>query len=209
MTKRAVFFLVGLLWVSAAAAEGPGIKALQEYFDAVQTLRGGFVQVTVDDYGDILEQSTGELAIQRPNRFRWSYHEPFEQEIVADGERLWVYDVDLEQATVRPLDEVLGFGPALLLSGDFETLQETFHIHELEDGWLELTPRQTDWEFQAVRMLMVDSVPQVIEVDSGLGQITQLELFDLERNPRIDDRHFRFQPPPGVDVIAPRGMPQD
>jgi chaperone LolA len=151
-----------------------------------------------------METSRGSLLIQRPDRFRWSYTEPFEQEIVADGKKLWVYDVDLEQVTVRPLTEVLGIGPALLLSGDYAALEENFTIQPAKDGWLELIPKREDWDFQSIRLQMNKGVPQVIEVDSGIGQITRLTLSKLERNPKIDPARFKFTPPPGVDVIAPQ-----
>ncbi len=202
MIKRTLLFLVGLGWLAVAAAQNPEVDALRDYFNSIQSLQGSFEQVTVDENGAVIEQSTGVLAIQRPNRFRWFYAEPFEQEIVADGSHLWVYDVDLEQVTVRPLDEVLGFGPALLLSGDFNSLQETFHIHSRGDGWLELEPREADWDFQLVRLRMVQGMPEVVEVDSGLGQKTRLRLENLERNPRIPASTFHFEPPPGVDVIS-------
>jgi outer membrane lipoprotein carrier protein len=208
MTRFCVYVAMGLLWLPAGFAQKSELAALQEYFDTVTSMQGSFVQSTLDETDALIEQSTGEVYIQRPNRFRWSYAEPFEQEIVADGKRLWVYDVDLEQVTVRPLDEVLGFGPALLLSGDFETLQETFSIRPEAQGWLELRPKQADWDFQSVRLRMVQGVPEMIEVDSGLGQITRLQMKDIERNPRIPAERFRFQPPSGVDVIAPDGLLQ-
>ncbi|RFA28372.1 outer membrane lipoprotein carrier protein LolA [Alkalilimnicola ehrlichii] len=198
-------FLV-CIWLSAANAEQSGLEALQQYYESVETLRGEFVQATFDEDGRLLEQTSGELVLQRPNRFRWSYDEPFEQEIVADGRRLWVYDIDLEQVTVRPLDEVLGYGPALLLSGDFEGLESAFQIEEEGGGWLSLVPKESDWEFQSIRMQVLDGVPRIIEVDTGLGQVTRLELDELELNPRVPAGRFRFDPPEGVDIVAPDGM---
>lgn len=206
MFKRVSILLTCTLGLVAATAHAQGAAQLKQYFDSIQSLRGEFVQSTTDEQGGLLEQSAGQLALQRPNRFRWSYDEPYEQEIVADGKRLWVYDIDLEQVTVRPLDDVLGFGPALLLSGDYRTLERTFDVRELGDGWLELLPRESEWDFQSVRLRMQEGVPQLIEVDSGFGQLTRLELSALERNPRLPADLFRFEAPQGVDVIAPNGL---
>lgn len=194
--------LVLVLAALAAPAYGQGIDSLKNYYRSVQSLSGDFVQTTRNELDEIIESSSGQLWIQRPDRFRWAYREPFEQDIVADGKQLWVYDKDLEQVTVRPLTEVLGLGPALLLSGDYKSLEESFTIRE-QDGWVELIPKQSDWDFQSVRLRLDQGVPSVVEVDSGLGQITRLELRNLTRNPQIATSRFKFVPPEGVDIVSP------
>lgn len=199
-------YLLLALMLLPLMAQAQGRDALQQYYQSVRSLSGEFVQTTRNELDEVVERSTGRMWIQRPDRFRWAYTEPFEQLIVADGEQLWVYDADLEQVTVRPLDEVLGLGPALLLSGDYAALEESFVIEAEAEGWIRLVPRSEDWDFQAIRLRMEEGVPRLIEVDSGLGQVTRLELGSLTRNPRIDAAQFRFEPPPGVDVIAPGGL---
>lgn len=196
-------FVLAALLVIGTPVHAQGIAALKDYYRSVTSLEGEFVQTTRDELDQELEASAGRLLIQRPDRFRWTYTEPFEQIIVADGKKLWVYDVDLDQVTVRPLDEVLGMGPALLLSGSYQTLEANFTIKEDAGGWLRLIPKHEDWDFQSIRVRMVDGVPRVVEVDTGLGQVTRLELTRLDRNPRIDPARFNFTPPKGVDVIAP------
>lgn len=191
-----------LLLSAFLPVHGQGSDELESYFQSVRTLQGEFEQLTKDESGAVIEHAHGSMSIQRPDRFRWSYDEPFEQEIIADGSKLWVYDVELEQVTVRPLSEVLGVGPALLLSGDYEELKENFSIQAQEQGWLELIPKQDDWDFQVILLQMKEGVPRVIEVDSGLGQMTRLELRRLERNVSIDPARFKFSPPEGVDVIT-------
>lgn len=200
MVKR-LSLVAMLLFALPAFAQSD--TALQDYYRSVHSLHGDFVQTTHSDNGELMETSRGQLWVQRPDRFRWSYSEPFEQEIVADGSKLWVYDVDLEQVTVRPLRDVLGVGPALLLSGDYAALTENFTVRPQTGGWLELIPKRDDWDFQSIRLQMSNGVPHLIEVDSGLGQVTRLELSQLQRNIRIDPAKFKFTPPPGVDVIAP------
>lgn len=202
MFRRLILAAAFLLSVPAQAQS---LAQLKDYYRSVESLSGEFVQTTRGESDEVIETSSGTLLIQRPDRFRWFYKEPFEQLIVADGDKLWVHDIDLEQVTVRPLDEVLGMGPALLLSGSYQSLEESFQIEEEGDGWLTLIPKQSDWDFQSIRVKMDQGLPKVIEVDSGLGQATRLELKDLELNPRTDPRQFRFTPPAGVDVIAPQG----
>lgn len=200
MFKRLTLIVISLLTLPAYSESS---ASLQEYYHSIRSLQGEFVQTTRSDAGELLETSRGLLWVQRPDRFRWSYSEPFEQEIIADGQKLWVYDLDLEQVTVRPLSEVLGIGPALLLSGDYAALEENFTIQPEADGWLELIPKRDDWDFQSIRLQMGDGVPHIIEVDSGLGQMTRLKLSQLQRNIDIDPAKFKFTPPDGVDVIAP------
>ncbi len=200
---RTVVLLIGLL-ASASQAAQP-LESLKGYFDSVRTLEGSFVQETRDEAGAVVDRSTGDFAISRPNRFAWHYQTPFEQRIIADGRWLTIYDVALQQVTVRPQDEVLGVGPAVLLSGNYQTLQENFRLRPGGDGWIELEPTDGEWEFQSVRLRLIDGIPAVVEVNDGLGQTTRLELHDLERNIDIDPERFRFSAPPEADVIAPPG----
>jgi len=182
-----------------AHAQTP-IEALERYFEQVDTLSGRFAQEVRDEDGLVLEQSRGLFWIARPDRFRWVYEAPFVQEIVADGAELWVYDEELQQVTVSPLDQALGAGPALFLSGDIEALRARFRLSE--DGeWLRLEPLGDDWQVEFVRMRFVDSAPQRLEVLDGLGQGTGLDLFALEINPRIDESVFVFELPGGADLI--------
>ncbi len=201
MKAPVIAFLAGLGFAQALPAQS--LDALQAYFESVDTLKGGFVQETRDETDTVVESADGDFAISRPGRFDWRYEEPFEQRIVADGRWLYVYDVELDQVTVRGLDRVLGVGPAVLLSGDYANLEENFRMKPGEDGWIELEPKGGDWEFQNVRLRLVDGTPAVVEVEDGLGQTTRLELQELERNVDIDPERLRFSPPEDADLIAP------
>lgn len=192
----------------AAAAPPAEIAELKRYFDEVRTLEGRFIQETLGPEGELMDRSEGRLAIKRPDRFRFVYETPFAQQIVADGEHLWVYDQELAQVTVRPQGDTLGVGAGALLSGDYQGLQRSFHVEPAEaDGWLALRPRSGDWDFQEVRLRLEQGVPREVLIDDGLGQITRFLLEDLQTNVPLPDRRFRFQPPEDVDVVAPAGMP--
>lgn len=191
--------VLGLSLIQGATADQ--IDSLTRYYTDVQSLSGEFVQETRDETGQLVEESRGTLEIRRPNRFRWHYETPFEQIIVADGQNLWVHDLDLEQVTVRPLDDILGTGAALLLSGRLADLESQFEIGT-DAGWITLTPRNDGWEVESVRLRMSDGVPDTLLVLDGLGQESTLELNNLERNPDLAPERFEFRPPEGVDVIG-------
>ncbi len=202
---RCTFALLAALFTVAPPASADPLAELSGYFEDVETLEGRFEQTVKDERGEVLERSRGSLAIERPDRFEWVYETPFEQRIVADGERLWIHDVDLEQVTVRPLKETLGSGPALLLSGRLETLEEQFTTR-VDGGWIELEPRDSDWQMEAARLRMEDGLPREVIVIDGLGQENRLVLEDLARDVAFGEERFRFEPEPGMDVIE-QGAP--
>ncbi len=203
MFRRLAPLAVLLMMLSVPLQAGP-LEELERYFFSVNSLEGRFVQETRDEDGRVIERSEGTLALERPNRFHWEYEQPFEQDLIADGERLWVYDRDLAQVSVRPLEEVLGSGPALMLSGEFGALEEQFRL-SVEDGWILLEPRETGWEVNAVRLKMADGLPHRVIVEDGLGQTNELVLDDVRQNVGFDRDRFRFEPPEGVDVVGDTG----
>ena len=201
-TQRAVAFLFVLLLVLGVVnAQASSMGALEQYFSEVQTLSGRFVQETVDSTGGVIETAEGEFLIARPDRFRWDYVLPYEQEIVADGRQLWVYDIDLDQVVVRPVDEALGVGAAQLLSGDIQSLQASFDIEQGDAGALLLTPVDPAWAFQQIRLQLRQGVPERMEIADGMGQTVVVEFHDVVVNPDIPDRDFEFVAPAHVDVI--------
>ncbi|MDZ7809788.1 MAG: outer membrane lipoprotein chaperone LolA [Arhodomonas sp.] len=151
--------LLLVLLVLAFPLRAASPDELAEFYQSVDSLRGSFVQVTRDEEGRVLERAEGRFVIQRPERFNWLYETPYEQRIVGDGEWLWVHDRDLRQVTVRPVEEVLGVGPALLLSGSLEALEARFRIEPGTGGWITLRPRDDAWDFQSVRLRMDDGLP--------------------------------------------------
>ncbi|MEE8527762.1 MAG: outer membrane lipoprotein chaperone LolA [Gammaproteobacteria bacterium] len=188
-----------------AAAPQPGSEQLTEFLTSVETMSARFSQTLLDDDLAVVEVSAGDFAISRPGRFRWDYTEPYEQLILADGDRLWIYDAELEQASVRTVDAVLATTPAMLLSGDTD-ISAGYEIVDrgLEDDvmWAELTPRTDEAEFVRLRLGFMDGEIRVMELFDRLGQTTRVEFFDVVRNPVLGDELFNFSPPDGVDVIG-------
>ncbi len=197
-------------WALPAQA-GVAIDRLNAFFAAKEGLRASFVQTVQAPAFDQPEVSRGTLMLLRPNRFRWDYQEPYKQQIVADGQRLWLYDEELEQVVVKPLDKALGDTPAMLLSGS-GVIGDRFTVEELPgrgDGlaWVQLTPKQADTGFEAVRLGFDAHDLRRMALVDGFGQVTRMQFSDVVRDPNIKPAAFRFVPPPGVDVIGDPGEP--
>ncbi len=206
---RAALILPGLLALTVAAMALPagptGRESLERFFKEVDRYTAAFDQVVLDESGQPVQEAKGRLWIERPNKFRWNYEEPYKQQIVSDGERLWVYDEDLKQVTVRPLKEGLLETPAALLAGK-RKLEERFEIKDAgTDGgfaWAELTPKGKDSGFEQVRLGFQQGRLHTLELLDALGQRTRYALHSALENQPIAPSRFTFTPPPGVDVVG-------
>ncbi|ADE16448.1 outer membrane lipoprotein carrier protein LolA [Nitrosococcus halophilus Nc 4] len=188
----------------ALKAEEPGAR-LETFLERVHSLRAEFHQILLDEYNEPLEESRGIFFLQRPGKFRWDYHEPFTQAIVADGERIWFYDPDLEQVTVKNQKLALGDTPALLLSGE-RLPEETFQINNLAShnhlAWVELLPRNKEAAFERLLLGFDNNTLRQMELHDSFGQITRLSFSEVEVNLSLDSSLFVFTPPEGVDVMG-------
>jgi outer membrane lipoprotein carrier protein len=202
---RAVFILAITLLTGVSHA-GEATDRLNAFFAQQGGMRADFSQTVEGAAFAQAETSRGTLKMLRPGRFRWDYTEPYAQQIVADGERLWIYDVDLQQVIVKPLDEALGDTPALLLSGDGQVSQR-FDIKELMgrgDGllWVQLTPKQKDTGFKRVRLGFDAHFLRSMELVDGFDQLTRLAFSNVETGLKLPADTFVFVPPQGVDVVG-------
>jgi outer membrane lipoprotein carrier protein len=189
-----------------AAAADDSLARVEAWLKSVHTLSADFVQVVRNRDGQIGSRVTGTLSLSRPDRFRWDYRDPYVQVIVADGRKLWLYDADLEQVTVRPLESGLGSTPAMLLSGT-GSVSESFTAGAVErDGewtWCRLVPRQHGSDFESVSLGFDDRGGLVaMQLVDKLGQSTELNFSNVELNKKLDPALFRFTPPKGADVIG-------
>lgn len=190
---------------SYAADVESGRKRVESFLQGLEGLQAEFQQVLTDRSGRSIDEASGTLAIKRPNRFRWDYREPYQQVIVADGSRIWLYDTDLEQVTVRKLDDTLSATPAMLLSGEGK-LEENFTVIgvKTEGGvqWVEMEPKRGDTDFKSVRLGFEGATLKHMQLADKLGQTTRLTFTNVERNPVLDPSRFTFNVPPGADVIG-------
>jgi outer membrane lipoprotein carrier protein len=198
--------LCAVLPSGAARAADDSLARVEAYLGTLKTLSAEFAQVVRNRDGDIVDRASGTLSLSRPNRFRWDYREPYVQTIVADGSRLWLYDSDLEQVTVRTLESGLGSTPAMLLSGDGKVRDAFDGLPVERKGdwtWSRLRPKQGGSDFEQVS-LAFDARGELaaMELRDKLGQATLIEFGEVRRNRPLSDELFRFEPPPGADVIG-------
>ncbi|WP_455235332.1 outer membrane lipoprotein chaperone LolA [Thiogranum longum] len=197
-----VFLLLLGIAVNANSFAGDQIS---DYFAGLTTIQSQFEQSVVDSNGQTVQNSQGRVWIQRPGRFRWDYETPYRQLIVADGNKLWTYDEDLEQATVKPIDDALSSTPAMLLSG-FRPLSEvmTWKKSQSDDGrnWYRLDPKQADSAVEKVRIAFEEDQLTIIEVIDGFGNHTRIRFSNIVRNTQIDPSLFTIRLPPDTDIIG-------
>ena len=190
--------------LSIAGLADTGTDNLNRFFQEFKTLRAEFSQVVLDENLVPLEESAGRLWISRPGRFRWNYHPPFAQQIVADGARIWFYDIELEQVTVRDQRSMLAGTPALLLAG-LGDLGTDYVIEDLgQQGsvvWVSLQPKASNGGFAEVQLGFQNDTLRLIQLLDHVDQITRIVLSHVEENPQIPANQFHFTVPAGVDLI--------
>ncbi len=178
---------------------------VSEWFSGLESIQADFTQQVFDSAGEQMQDSQGEVWIQRPGRFRWDYRSPYRQLIVSDGKRLWTYDEDLEQATVKDLDATLSSTPAMLLSG-YRPLEEIMTWEkDTKTGplnWYRLRPRAADASVEQVRIGFAGRQLDTIEVVDGFGNHTRIHFSAMQRNRKLDDDLFQLQLPEGTDIIG-------
>jgi len=194
-----------VLFALSGAVQAGGIDRLKAFIAGAKTAEADFTQTVADRAGRVSQQASGRMAFARPGKFRWDYSAPYEQVIVGDGTRLWLYDKDLEQVTVKPLGEVIAGTPAALLAGD-DAIEKYFSLKDAgtADGleWLEATPRNRDTTFERIRMGFRGDTLVQMELFDFFGQRTTLRLSRFVRNPAIPAARFQFTPPKSADVIG-------
>ena len=190
---------------SLANADSDGSPRLDRFFESVNTFKASFIQVVLDENLLALEESSGLLWIARPGRFRWDYESVHAQTIVADGKVLWIYDVELEQATRRDQEKAIGQTPAVLLAGGRQ-FRKDYEVTTLgKQGvitWISLLPKLNDGGFAEIQLGFEHDTLRLIQLLDELNQITRVTLADVVENEPIPENIFQFVPPTGVDVIS-------
>lgn len=209
-SMQSFLFVVFLIIISftSAFADDTAVQRLDRALQKLDNLAADFKQTVVNDDKVIVQQSRGKLATQRPGKFSWIYTDPYEQKILADGQQLWVYDVDLEQVTVRPIDTGLANAPIMILIQQ-HSIEETFNIHEIGQRkflyWVELASKTNDMEYNRIYIGLQNDVIKAMELHDSFGQSTQIVFDNLRFNVLHNPAIFQFSPPPGVDVFAVDG----
>ena len=186
-------------------AEASGLGQLRAFLEGTKTAQGTFRQQVASKTRPQMQDSGGTFAFARPGKFRWTYEKPFEQLIVGDGARVWVYDRDLNQVIVRKLDLALGATPAALLAGD-NALEKNFSLTEGAPAgdleYVDAVPKTAESQFTKVRLGFRDNAPRTMELTDSFGQMTTLTFVTFDRNPSLAATLFRFDAPAGADVVG-------
>lgn len=194
---------VGVL-LTAGAARADALDTLKSFVSEVKTGRASFVQTVTSPDGAKKKSSSGSFEFSRPNRFRFDYAKPYEQLIVGDGQKVWLYDADLNQVTVRPFNEALGATPAALLAGS--AIDRDFQLKALPDDgglqWVQAVPKSKDAGVQSLKVGFRGKELAAVEIVDAFGQRSRLDFAQVESNPNLAAERFRFTPPAGADVIG-------
>jgi outer membrane lipoprotein carrier protein len=202
MKLKQLWLAVGLLG-AAMAAHADAVDTLRDFVRDVKSGRSAFSQTVTSTDGARKKTSSGQFEFLRPGRFRFNYTKPFEQLIVADGVKVWIYDVDLNQASSRKLAQALGATPAALLTGASLDTDFVLTPQPAKDGldWALATPKAKDGPFQSMRVGFKGRDLSAVEIVDSFGQRSLLQFSRFEANVALDAEHFRYTPPKGADVI--------
>ena len=200
--------LKGLVFVALMAGQNALAKnALNDFFSRVDSYQADFTQTVSDEDGIELERGEGKFSLKRPGRFVWEYHEPLPQEIISNGKKIWLYDEDFEQVTVRDYDVAVNGTPAELLAGDSNIVDYYDIVSSditLPNQTFELTPKDENSPFTQVNIEFEDGVLSSISLKDSFYRLTKLDFINRQENVSLKDSLFIFQIPDGVDVINER-----
>ena len=196
-------FLGLALSLSAGVAWADAVDQLRDFVRDVKSGRASFTQTVTSIDGARKKTSSGSFEFARPNRFRFAYAKPFEQLIVADGQKVWIYDADLNQASSRKLAQALGNTPAALLAGGNLDADFTLVAQPSQGGldWVLATPKATDGSFKSMRVGFKGRDLSAVEILDNFGQRSLLQFSGFAANAAVAPEQFRFTPPAGADVV--------
>ena len=186
-------------------AEAGAVDQLHQFLSGTRTLRAEFSQIVVARSGRKPQESSGSVVISRPGKLRWDIQKPYPQLVVGDGEKIWIYDAELKQVTVRQAGQAISGSPAALLAGSNE-LEKNFTLAEAGEAegmnWVEATAKADDSGFEKIRLGFVGADLKGMALYDNFGQTTHIRFSRLERNPQLPASTFKFVPPAGVDVVG-------
>lgn len=186
-------------------AEAGATDQLHAFLQSTRTLKAEFAQVVIAKNGRKPQQSSGLVTISRPGKLRWEILKPYPQLVVGDGEKIWIYDQELQQVTVRKAGQAISGSPAALLAGNND-LEKNFSLKDAGEAegmaWVEATPKSGDSGFEKVRLGFAGANLKAMELQDSFGQTTHVSFSKVERNPALPGTSFKFTPPAGVDVVG-------
>ncbi len=203
--KFYLLFIYLLFNTTLIFAKSTATDNLINTFANIKTFQASFVQSLYGNNDTLIQKSTGLVHIQKPGKFRWDYRQPFEQLILSNSKELWIFDVEMDQATVKPVDNLLSSAPATLL-GSNKPINETFNLQDEGERngltWVALTPKEKESDFNKILVGMDKAKIKVMQLNDNFGQVTQIQFNQIQTNITLDKSLFEFVPPKGVDVLG-------
>jgi outer membrane lipoprotein carrier protein len=194
-----------VLFSLATFAYADAAADLTNLLNATQSMKASFTQSTFNHRGKVTQKTTGDMALQRPGKFRWNVIKPMPQLIIANQNKLWIYDPDLEQVTIRAFNQTSSDAPALLLSHDNVSLDQDFTVKSLpkntEGQWFQLTPKKKGEMFESIQMGFVNNQIREMRLQDNLGSHTVIQFQNIQMNPKLASNLFIFKPSANIDVI--------
>ena len=205
MNKYVLSAVLCIASMAVSIAHADGVSSLKDFFLNTQSMRAGFKQEVVDKQGRKVQKVEGTMQLQRPNKFRWDYQKPYEQQIISDGKQVFLYDVDLQQVTVRELSKTLGSSPAAMLAGG-EAVEKSFTLKNAvrkdDLTWVLALPKDKESGFDRVLLGFREGQLKKMELYDSFSHVTHIAFNQIERNPALTTQTFLFTTPKGVDVVG-------
>ena len=205
--KRVILIAILTLLANTVFADDAA-KRLNQALRNMDNVTTDFKQTLLDEDKNVVQNSRGTLALQRPGKFAWVYIDPYEQRIIADGSELWIYDVELDQVTVKPMDQGLSNAPIMILMKQSD-ITEQFDVHEVGQRkylyWVELVPNTPGLEYTHIYIGIEDDEVRAMELRDQFGQSTQIVFENVRTGVVHNPAVFKFEPPAGVDVYGVGG----
>ena len=200
-----IVLLLNVFTLSAAEVEIPAQINLEKFLDTTVSLSARFQQKLVDKYGYLLQQSAGNLSMQRPGKFRWDYILPYPQNIISNGKKIWMYDSELEQVNVRPYNQILASSPVNLLDNK-QKLEVEFNVKAMPDSkgqsWVRLIPKSIESDFKEMQIGLLNGSIKTMRFVDNFEQQTEIEFEQLVVNPVFEESLFEFVAPQGTDSVG-------
>jgi len=201
---KVIVAFLSFIWVLVCYAKTPS-SDLSTLLNSIHAMRASFTQTTYDNKNKPIQQSYGRMALVRPGKFRWEVEKPIPQIIIANQSKLWIYDPDLEQVTIRPLKITTGETPALLLSHENNSLEKDFVIRQLsspsEWKWYQLMPKNPDNMFAQIELGFQKNQIKEMRLKDHLGHTIRVQFQQIQINPNLNSHLFKFQSSKNIDVI--------
>jgi len=202
MFRTFILFVLSLFSMSAWCLTEEGLSSVLSSSDH---FKADFYQQVIDADDVIIQEASGFFVLKKPGRFKWHYKSPISQQIVADGKNLWMFDIDLAQVTVQPIDDALGSAPIMLLTEN-KPLAEDFEIREMSMAfglqWIALVPRIKDTEFYRIEIGVDGEDIREMKLYDHFDQTTVIRFSNIQYDAMLDDSNFKFVIPQGVDVVG-------